>query len=122
MWLLVGEIRRVLARAGDKIEGNTHQVQLLATEALKNGEIRENLYTLGTTQPFRYEPFIGKTVVLEASPFARKDGGLGVMLAPDSEVREFEPVPRTQTNPKPDPKTEAKTDPISKPPPPLQGR
>lgn len=99
MWLLIGEVRRVLAKSSAQQSDTTHQVQVLATETLKNGEIRENLFTLGTSKPASFAPFVGKTIVLQCSPFARKDGGLGISLPADVEVKEYQPSGKTSTTP-----------------------
>jgi hypothetical protein len=77
-WLLVGEVRRVIRRP----EGSTpkFQVQLLAEDQLRNGELRESIFTLSTDRNELFEKLIGQRVSVEASPYPRKDGSLGISM------------------------------------------
>jgi hypothetical protein len=85
MWLLVGELRRVIKRTSDT-PGPKFQVQMLSAETMKSGEVRESIFTLGTDNPSPFEPFVGKQIAIEASPFARKDGSLGVSMADGAKI------------------------------------
>jgi hypothetical protein len=85
-WLLVGELRRIIKRPIDAV-GSKFQVQILASETMKSGEVRESIFTIGTDLPAKYEPFIGKEIVLEASPWGKKDGGLGISVADSAKVQ-----------------------------------
>lgn len=79
-WLLVGELRRIIRRPADAV-GSKFQVQILATDVMKSGEIRENIFTLGTDSPAKFEPYVGQQIVLECSPWAKKDGSLGISMS-----------------------------------------
>jgi len=93
-WLLVGEVRRVIRRPAEST-GAKFQVQILAEETMKNGEVRESIFTLSTDQPQAFEPLVGQVVSVEASPYPRKDGGLGVSMPANAAVRLLaEPVLR----------------------------
>lgn len=76
MWLLVGDLRRVIQRPGSTDKAS-HQVQILSEETLSNGEVREAILSFNTNQPKRFESLVGKRVAVEVSPFPRKDGTLG---------------------------------------------
>jgi hypothetical protein len=88
-WLLVGEIRRVTQRPADA-PGSKFQVQVLAEETMRSGEAREAIFTLGTDEPARFQENVGHVVAIQASPYPRKDGGLGVSLAPGAQVRRLD--------------------------------
>lgn len=83
-WLLVGELRRVTKRTVET--GPKFQVQILAEETMKNGEIRESLFTFGVEKEAEFKPLIGRRIVVDASPYPRKDGGLGISIPPDAKV------------------------------------
>jgi hypothetical protein len=53
---------------------------------MKNGEERDSIYTLMTDNAKAFEPYLGKRVILEASPWARKDGSLGVSMSDDVKI------------------------------------
>lgn len=86
-WLLIGEVRGIIKRtmAADA-PGSKFQVQILSAEVMKNGEIRESIHTIPTDNPSKFEQYIGKQVMLEASPWAKKDGGLGISVAETAKV------------------------------------
>lgn len=84
-WLLIGELRRIIKRPIDAI-GSKFQVQILASETMKSGEIRESMFTIGTDSPGRFEPHLGKEIVLECSPWAKKDGSLGISVSDAASV------------------------------------
>lgn len=92
MWLLIGELRRLIERPKPK-DGSkpatSHQAQVLVDEVLGNGEVRESLFTVGVDQPSKFVSLVGKRIFLEVSPFARKDGSLGLMRAPDGLIKLF---------------------------------
>lgn len=79
-WFLVGELRRIIKRPIDAV-GAKFQVQILASQFMKNGEEKEDIYTLMTDNAAKFEPYIGMMVMLEASPWARKDGSLGISMS-----------------------------------------
>lgn len=84
-WLLIGELRRIIKRPADAI-GSKFQVQILAAETMKSGEVRESMFTIGTDHPDKFENHIGKQIVLEASPWAKKDGSLGISVSDAASV------------------------------------
>lgn len=79
-WLLIGELRRIIKRPVDA-PGSTHQVQILASEVMKSGEVRESIFTIGTDNPTKFEQYVGQVISLEASPWAKKDGSLGISVS-----------------------------------------
>jgi hypothetical protein len=85
-WLLLGELRRIIKRPIDAV-GSKFQLQILASEVMKSGEVRESIFTIGTDLPSKYESFIGKEIVLEASPWAKKDGSLGISVSDGANVQ-----------------------------------
>lgn len=91
MWLLVGELRRVLERPNPKEGTPKYQMQLLAVETLQNGEDRETLFTIGLDRPESVSPLVGEQVLVEVSPFARKDGSLGLMRSEGGRIQRFSP-------------------------------
>jgi hypothetical protein len=88
-WLLIGEVRGIIKRPVDA-PGSKFQVQILSAEVMKNGETRESIHTIGTDNPSKFEQYIGKQVMLEASPWAKKDGGLGISVAETAKVTSAE--------------------------------
>jgi hypothetical protein len=78
-WLLVGDLRRIIKSAPDST-GAKFQVQLLSTETTKSGEDKDAIYTLFTDNGKAFEPYLNKRVIIEASPWPRKDGSLGVSM------------------------------------------
>lgn len=90
-WLLIGEVRGIIKRPAEA-PGSTHQVQILASETLKNGETRESIYTIGTDKPDLFASYVGKQIALEASPWAKKDGGLGISVANNPRVTPAEHI------------------------------
>lgn len=91
-WLLIGEVRGIIKRPADAA-GSKYQVQILAADTMKNGETRESIYTLGTDFPDRFQPYIGKHILLEASPWAKKDGSLGISMADTAKVELADTLP-----------------------------
>jgi hypothetical protein len=91
MWLLIGELRRIIKRPADAV-GSKFQVQILSEEQLKSGETRESLLTLGTDDPRSFEPLVGSVVAVQASPYGRKDGTLGVSISDGASVRLAAPL------------------------------
>lgn len=85
-WLLIGELRRIIKRPADAV-GSKFQVQILASETMKSGEVRESIFTIGTDQPQKYEPYIGQEIALEASPWSKKDGSLGISVSDTATVQ-----------------------------------
>jgi hypothetical protein len=84
-WILIGEVRGIIKRPVDA-PGSKFQVQILAAETMKNGEIRESIHTIGTDTPAKFEQYMNKQIMLEASPWAKKDGGLGISVADSAKV------------------------------------
>ncbi len=86
-WYLVGEVRGIIKRSmAPDAPGAKYQVQVLAAETMKNGEIRESIHTIGTDRPELFHPYVGKQILLEASPWSKKDGGLGISVADNPRV------------------------------------
>jgi hypothetical protein len=85
-WLLVGELRRIIKRPIDAL-GSKFQLQILASETMKSGEVRESIFTIGTDNPLKFEQYLGKEIMLEASPWSKKDGGLGISVSDAASVR-----------------------------------
>ena len=79
MWYLVGELRRIIQRPEGQA-GKKYQVQILASETLQNGEVRESIFTLPTDNPQPFTPHIGRDIMVSASPYPRKDGTLGISI------------------------------------------
>lgn len=84
-WLLVGDLRRIIKSPPDSL-GSKYQVQVLSTETTKSGEEKDAIYTLFTDNAKPFEPYLGKRIVLEASPWARKDGSLGISMPDDVRI------------------------------------
>jgi hypothetical protein len=84
-WLLIGDLRRIIKRPDDST-GPKYQIQLLSTDSMKNGEEKDSIFTLFIDNPKPFEPYLGKRIILEASPWARKDGSLGVSMSDDVKI------------------------------------
>lgn len=85
-WLLIGELRRIIKRPADAL-GSKFQVQVLASEVMKSGEVRESIFTIGTDHPGKFEPYVGEQICIEASPWAKKDGSLGISVSDAASVQ-----------------------------------
>lgn len=85
-WILIGELRRIIKRPVDA-PGSKFQVQLLVSDTMKSGEVRESIHTIGTDNPGRFEQYVGKQIAIEASPWAKKDGGLGISVSDGAAVQ-----------------------------------
>lgn len=85
-WMLIGEVRGIIKRPADAV-GSKFQVQILAADTMKSGEVKESIFTIGTDQPGKFEPYIGEQIILEASPWAKKDGTLGISVSDGASVK-----------------------------------
>ncbi len=84
-WLLIGDLRRIIKRPDDST-GPKYQIQLLSTDTMKNGEEKDSIFTLFIDNPKPFERYVGQRVIMEASPWARKDGSLGVSMSDDVKI------------------------------------